>query len=341
VTLFLAVLGYASIYFVDPWLYYRIDQENQNWLDGAYVAPGLIKNQEYDTAVIGSSYFQDFRMDWFRNKLSLNPVNLTVPGLDLYETACLSNAVVRQGKANTQIICLTYYNFEAGIVDRGRIPEYLLDHSKSNDIQYHFSYEAWLKFMPLDLATRVIDRIFPQKLEKYRSMMNPDALGNEMNRFEFNENILMNGYTKQQVFSDVEAEAKLFKMKDTFMAYQNLMQYDGQTQYIYVLPPHSSLYWHYLKEQNLLKTYEDFEYYVIEALSHYDNVRVVNAQTIDEITDLNHYRDTTHYDLAVQEKIVDLIRDGNDDLTLDTLVIKQQSLRLKIAEFEEKYLTNK
>lgn len=343
ITLFLsgtAVICAAAMLFmyaVDPWLYYRIKDENRYWLDGAYVSAGLIRNKQYDTAVIGSSYFQDFRMEWFREKLGEEPVNLTVPGLDLYEMTLISRAAAEEGKAQKQILCLTYYNFEEGVKRKKRIPEYLLDDTKWNDIQYLLSYEAWVKFLPLDIATYLADRISPAILEQYSSMMDTDKLGNELSRYSFGENQLMNSFRIPEKESGEKIEEISSVMSDSLNTFLYLMDFDKDTQYLFVLPPHSVLYWYYLDEKGLLDTYFNFENEVVQKLSSMKNIKIINAQTMPEIKDLDHYRDTTHYDLGIQEKIVDLIEKGVSQLTMENVKAKQETIRVFIEEFKADY----
>ena len=109
-TLIIIIIMMLIMYIVDPFLYYR-ETNNLYWLDSMFVSSGLIKNHEYDTPIIGSSMFQNFKMEWFREKLNYKPVNLTLGGLDIEETEMLMENVVREGKATRMIICFDLISF--------------------------------------------------------------------------------------------------------------------------------------------------------------------------------------------------------------------------------------
>ncbi|WP_455542982.1 hypothetical protein [Intestinibacter sp.] len=337
-TLAICVLLGAFMYFLDPWLYYRINDKDKYWLDGTFVSAGLIKNVDYDTAVIGSSYFQNFDMDWFREKLNANPVNLSIPGLDLLETETVVNDVLNKDKADILIICLTDYTFETD-QDKNRMPKYLFDENKLNDIQYLYSYEAWVKFMPLDVATKAIDKVMPSFTEKYKTFMDRDELGNKNQNYQYGKEILKEQFKTlkrdREIVEDEDAAYNI--MKDNFLSYiENIkIKENSNKQYIFVLPPFSAFYWYEMQRENRLDYYLKFEKLVVEEFSKYPNVRLVNTQTLPEVEDLNNYRDITHFNLEIQEKIVDLMKDKKNDLTVDNIEQKQTKIRNMVEEFKK------
>ena len=329
-----------TIYKTDPWLYYRIDDATFRWLDGAYISPGLIKHKEYDMAVIGSSYFQDFRMQWFRDKLNVEPVNLTAPGLDTLETARLVNSLGETGKAEKALVCLTLSAYEQ-YYDKNRLPYYLYDLEYLNDFKYWFSYEAWIKFMPLDIATIAIDKVNPRILARYESLRDIDSLGNELNRFTYSDEIVWknfyNGISSMFPLPEQQKQILLEKMKGNFRSFlsdSKLASY-GNIEFTFVLPPHSVLFWKNTQLNGRYDVYMDFEKYVISELSKFDNVRVTDCFTMDEVTNLNCYRDNTHYNLEVQEKIVDVIANGENYLTPENIDRHQQKLSGIIESYSQ------
>lgn len=336
-TILFLIMGFF-MYIMDPWLYYRIDSKNKYWLDGSFVSSGLIKNMDYDTAIIGSSYFQNFDMDWFREKLGWRPVNLTIPGLDNLETEMLTNRVIQEDKADRLVICLTYYNFDGGLNDKNRMPKYLFDNSPINDIEYLYSYEAWTKFLPLDLATKAIDKVFPAFSEKFSSMMDVDELGNKMQNFEYGKEIVQEQYKTiskdREIETDVEGAYRI--MEENFSSYIKKLgiQKNPDKEFIFVLPPYSALYWYELGLENKLDYFQKFERMMVNELSKYTNVRIIDTQLMEKITDLNCYRDITHFNNSMQEEIVDYIKSEKYDLNKDNIENKQKTIRSIIREFE-------
>lgn len=71
-------------YIVDPYFQYRV-KDNSYMLNGWYVGPGLIKNYDYDTLIIGSSMTQNFDMDVFRENLGNSPLHIGLGGINWTE----------------------------------------------------------------------------------------------------------------------------------------------------------------------------------------------------------------------------------------------------------------
>lgn len=337
-TLVLLTLMGAFMYLIDPWLYYRINPKNNYWLDGAFVSSGLVKNVEYDTAIVGSSYFQNFDMDWFREKLEWKPVNLTIPGLDILENEMIINKVLKEDKADRLVICLTDYTFEGTLQDKDRMPKYLFDDSKINDLKYLYSYEAWMKFLPLDLATKAIDKVTPAFSEKFSSMMDIDELGNKMQNYEYGKNVVIKQY--EDVFKGkgrVENVQEAYEvMRENFYSYiENIGIKDNpDKEYIFVLPPYSILYWNIMSEQNKLEYYEKFERLMVDEFSKYPNVKVVDTYSIEGTKNLDFYRDVTHFNTDIQEEVVDYIKNEKYYLTKDNIKDKQENIKNMIKEFQ-------
>lgn len=335
ITLIILVFMMLIMYIVDPFLYYR-KSNNLYWLDSMFVASGLIKNHEYDTAIIGSSMFQNFKMDWFREKLNYKPVNLTLGGMDVEETEMLMKNVIRENKAKRMVICFDLISFNIQ-ESKGRYPIYLYDDTVLNDYKYLLGYEAWMKFLPLDIAFNVGYKIMPQFFENYISYTDVDILGSRVNKQKFGEEIVKYGYingTNTVSNQDInEMRKRLSNRLDVFIENSNFEE-NKDIEYIFVLPPYSALYWYNAEKQDYFTILLDFKKEVVQKLSKYENVRIVDMHTINEITDLNHYKDITHYDMVLQEMIVDVIKDKSRDLNLSNIDDANKNLIELLEEFK-------
>lgn len=324
VALFLAVsalvllLMGALMRWHDPWLYYGIDEDRDYWLDGTFVSAGLIKNMEYDAAVVGPSLFQDFRMQWFRDYLDVEPINLTMPGLDNNETPLLIDALLKRGTVQQIYISMTPNSFQKNL-DKGRIPTYLLDESVWNDYRYLYSYEAWTKFLPLNAATWMTNVAGLPVLDRYASMRDTDALGNELNRYSFSSETAFRSISSAQYIrlSESQKDVMLEIMTENFDQYIASFRFEesADIKYYFILPPHSALYWQIARYQGRDEVIAAFQAYVAQRLGAYENVFLVDCQTMEEIADLDHYRDSIHFDLVVQEGIVARLAEGTHLLT--------------------------
>ena len=98
----LAVLA-VLVYVIDPYSHYRA-YDHKYKLDKIFSVPGVVRNFDYDTIIIGSSMTQNFDMDSFRRELGQNPIKATLGGMDWPEMAALlklaCSAVMRKSSAS-------------------------------------------------------------------------------------------------------------------------------------------------------------------------------------------------------------------------------------------------
>ena len=98
--LVLAVLAILAVlvYIIDPYYHYRA-YDHKYKIDKIFSVPGVVKNYDYDTIIIGSSMTQNFDMDSFRRELGQNPVKATLGGIDTPEVAALLKLAQDSGHA--------------------------------------------------------------------------------------------------------------------------------------------------------------------------------------------------------------------------------------------------
>ena len=335
-SIIILIIMMLIMYIVDPFLYYR-ETDNLYWLDSMFVSSGLIKNHNYDTAIIGSSMFQNFKMDWFREKLGYQPVNLTLGGMDVEETEMLMENVVREGKATRMVVCFDLISFNIE-TSKGRYPTYIYDDNKWNDFKYLLGYEAWTKFLPLDIAFNVLYQLFPNQMQEYVSYTDKDVLGNRVEKQKFGADIVKEGYLDEtKTVSKQNTEGmrdRLSNRLDVFIQNCDFEQ-NSDIEYIFVMPPYSALYWYNAQQEGYYDILMDSKKEVVNKLSKYNNVRIIDMHAIDGIADLNHYKDITHYDMILQEQIVDRIKDETNDLNMENIEESIQKLNSILEQFKE------
>ena len=101
------------------------------------------------------------------------------------------------------------------------------------------------------------------------------------------------------------------------------------------MPPYSALYWYNAQQEGYYDILMDFKKEVVNKLSKYNNVRIIDMHAIDGIADLNHYKDITHYDMILQEQIVDRIKDETNDLNMENIEGSIQKLNSILEQFKE------
>jgi len=106
----LVLLLMGLMYALDPFFQFRV-RDNSYMLNPRYVNPGLIKNHDYDSILIGSSMAQNFDMDIFRQELGGKPLKIAIGGLTALETAEYMELAHSVGKAERYYVCLDLHSY--------------------------------------------------------------------------------------------------------------------------------------------------------------------------------------------------------------------------------------
>ena len=76
----LLALCAAAVYLVDPFFHYRApDPEGEVWFDQRAQGAGLLRSQEYETILLGSSLAANYRPFWFDVFYETTTVKITFP----------------------------------------------------------------------------------------------------------------------------------------------------------------------------------------------------------------------------------------------------------------------
>ncbi len=95
--LVLCLIFSLVVYAVDPFFQFRV-RDNTYTLNGLYVSPGLIKNYDYDTLIIGSSMTQNFDMDQVREVLGVKPLHIGIGAMHARKCRSTLRLPIRSGR---------------------------------------------------------------------------------------------------------------------------------------------------------------------------------------------------------------------------------------------------
>ena len=284
-----AVAVIALVVYVDPFFHYhkplsgfpyQVDNQlSQN--------PGMAKNMEYDSAILGSSMTVNFNTHWFEELMGLDTIKLSYSAAFPKDQANIMEIIFEHNpdvkKIFLGIDVITY----TGAVDQTKypIPEYLYDENLLNDVSYVLNKDVLLNYVlrpiadpePTDLAT------------VYASWWTEEYYSEEW--------VLHNYTSPKQVEEVTAADAYIPSVEENLTV--NICPYieaNSQTEFVIFFPPYSILYWNdVLKENHLEATIEEYRY-IANRLNAYDNVEVYFfPDREDIILDLNHYADYSHY----------------------------------------------
>lgn len=304
----LAILA-ALVYLIDPYYHYRAYDQKYK-LDKIFSVPGVVKNYDYDTIIIGSSMTQNFDMDSFRRELGQNPIKATLGGMDWPEMAALLQLAQDAGHAETYYLCIDS-SLLSSDEEEQRFPEYLMDDNPLNDYRYFWGYEVWMRFIPLNLTLMTADKLgiaLPQRFQDARSI---DKMGEWAYRYTFSKEQVLklyansgNGGASNVDMTAVSADpmAQCQKLLDSLDLSQGNM--------VLFFPPYSALFWYDMEQAGRLEGYFEVKRYFIQQISAYSNVTIFDFQGADFTADLDNYMDMTHFSPQISDELVRCFANG-------------------------------
>lgn len=317
----LTVAG-ARVVKVDPFFHYHKpltdvyyytlnNQRSQN--------DGIIKYFEYDALITGSSMTENFKTSEMDAIFGTNSIKVPFSGATYKEIN--DNLISALGKnPNLKIIVrgLDMANFwkdkDAMRLELGEYPTYLYDRNPFNDVEYVFNRDVLFR------------RVFPMVLENDGEGFQPgitsfDEYSNWMRVYTFGVNaVCPNGIAYQGVgapiyLTDTEREAVLGTTQQNITSLAE--QYPEVTFY-YFFTPYSAVWWQKLAEGGTVYKQIEAEKLIIEEILKYDNIKLYSFNNLTDITtDLNNYKDLTHYGSWINSLMLRYMHDGKCLLTYE------------------------
>lgn len=283
-TIFIFLLLEASIIFiVDPYQRYRKPFYNKIvTLDAYKLIPGILRNNNYTSAIIGSSMSQNFVSkeadSYFKNEKF---INVTAGGAGADEITGIFK-VVKERNINNVIINLDYGAFDPN--RENKIVNYLYTKSHKEDFKYLLNVDSYMQIIRILLKPNV----------------NPYNAFEWWRDYKFSKEILINDYKnskKGNRKSYYEGNSIVEKSKGKYLeTLDRLVRENKNIKFIVFYPPYSMVTYKNGEESESLLYDLEIKEFVIKNLLKYSNVEVYDFQHIEEIThNLDNYKDYSHY----------------------------------------------
>ncbi len=300
----LLVVTAALVVYVDPFFQYHAPLEKFPYLVDNQLSqnPGMAKNMEYDSVILGSSMTVNFNTDWFDELLGLDTIKLNYSGAYPKDQANIMDIIFRsENQVKAVFLGVDVMTYTGGVDEtKYPIPAYLYDDNYLNDVQYLFNKDVVLNYILRPLAD-------PDKTDLstvYQSWWTDEY---------YNIQWVMHNYVpSQKVAEKTPSEAYIASVEKNLQA--NICPYIRQnpdTDFYIFFPPYSILYWNdVIQENHLEATMEEYKY-IADTLSAYDNVRIFYFPDQEWIvTNLNLYADYTHYHRDINRYMTECFAEG-------------------------------
>lgn len=315
------------VYAYDPFCYYRIPENRLIVNNYRFLNAGIAKNADYDTVILGSSMTQNFNMDSFRLKLGMNPVKLTVGNMSVKGMELTHNLADNIGKAENIFVCIDLPSLNKAEDGLETYATYLYNDTPYDDYKYLLGYETWTRLLPLNIAFNAAHNI-GIKLPSFYACENIDNIG------EWDSSAT---YSAEQVKKDYLSNNTGLSKPDTAGVYErmrvnsdriiDIVCSDNTKNVTLFFPPYSALYWADLMEKGLFEEYMLIKEYIVSKTENMPHITVYDFQPMETISDLNNYKDITHYSAVINEIMVDCF--ANQSYQVDSQNISASITNLK------------
>ena len=275
-----------------------------NVIDERYQNAGIAKNFDFENVIIGNSMSENFLVSDVEGLFDGKTVKLTASGSNVLDWTYLLDILAEREKRPQNIL----FNLDTGFFDassketKHEMPKFLYDNNYLNDVEYLFNFTLTRKYSYGAIKANINDTI-------------PDY-----------DTIFVWGFEKQigkdvviAGFEDEKEKNVAYDTSDCFYTDENLrlmckyFEEMPETQFVFFCSPFSVLYWKEKHDYDMLGEYKAQFEKTFEFMSQYDNVTVyfwTDKEMLDVISDLDNYKDSTHYGMHISKEII--LRMGND-----------------------------
>ncbi|UVI30840.1 copper amine oxidase N-terminal domain-containing protein [Paenibacillus spongiae] len=312
-TLLFAALAILTMYIVDPLQFYRkatlyepIFSNEQR-----YQNPGLARNYDYDTIILGTSMTENFLPSVVDKELGGKTLKLSIRGSYAEEQYDIAQVAFRTGKVKQVLWGIDYFALKPADLDaQGPYPHYLYDDNFLNDYKYWFNVTPYQ-----ELIKGIYKRM--TATDNGKRLMGLEYLYNWNYYVTYGKQYAMKFY-KKALSEEVRVgmnEEPLEVVQKNFSDYiEPLIKANPDVEFKFYYPPYSILRQAVWRDLNVAR-YEQqltMKQWMFDQFKKYPNVKVYDFQTEAEWTfNLNLFKDLSHHNQNVNTWIARAI--GQDD----------------------------
>lgn len=288
-----------------------------------YEMAGLIRNQDYEDLVMGTSLVANYRASWFSEETGRETLKVTFPDGRLSEfDIALDLAFRTHGTLNT-----VYFGLDPNVLireDQGvELPEYLYNDNPVDDLQFYFNAES------LGLAVKSL------------------LMGDEA-KVPLDEAFIWDGKHKFSWFTALESYPRPEQAEETLpedaylaAAQANMdvvcswLEKHPDTQFKIWFPPYSILYWDKAQREGTTQAILAALEYACGRLLVYENVGVYSFLNDRwTTTNLEQYTDYIHCSSQVTSAVAKGVINGKWRVWLEYYMGQIEELRQFVTSYD-------
>lgn len=337
--LLVLVVSSALVIYVDPFFHYRKPNVNLFYnLDAGkerYQNDGIIKHFDYDTMILGTSMTENFKASECDYIFQANTIKVPFSGgtykeindniATAYRTGHELKNVIRSLDWSTHLV----EDKDAMRDDLGAYPWYLYNDKCSDDVAYFINKDA------IKISAKIIKESF---LKNKKGITNFDDYANWNSKFNFGAKTVLKGREtyhitdKGRSFNSADEEIVKGNIEQNVIS---LARQHPETTFYYFFPPYSVAYWGELKEKGEIEYTIAAEKIAIEMILTCPNIKLYSFNLKTDITtNLDNYKDTTHYGEWINSDILKWMKNEEGLLTKENYLTYLQAERVFYSQFD-------
>lgn len=296
-----------------------------------YQGIGTIRTFSYDSVIAGSSVAENYNNRWFDEKFGCTSIKA------IKKSAMASDLVYYLEEAyEYQELTHVFYSLDTASLlgDASEnfvnesMPLYLYNHNWIDDVQYVWNKDVIFEHAPYMVSVSILDDYDEGKSynwAQYKTFSGADTISR---------------YYRRADIAPMQDKSNYEKViKENVALIEQLVKEHPQTQYIFVIPPYSMLWWDSSYREGMLDTYVYALETVAEQLLEYPNVQMYYFQAEEAVVmNLDYYMDNVHFSEEINKWMVDEIGQETYALTKDNLhetLAEMQALAMIMIEETE------
>lgn len=314
----LCVIGY-QVYSVDPYFHYHKPEVDKYFypLDNPRSQnDGISRNFEYDAIVTGTSMTENIRTTEVDELFGVNSIKVPYSGGSFKEVNDnIERALSTNSNITTIIRCLDLSKIltepDAMRFDLGEYPTYLYDDNPFNDVEYLLNRDVLFGRVYKMISERNTEGFYPgiTSFDNYTRWQ-------ESHTFGFNSVCPNNLEVKETQQIHLTDEERVMIKENVTQNVVAVADRYPDVEFYYFYSPYSVATWNVWNTRDSLYKQLESEAYATELILQHDNIHLFSINTrIDIISDLNNYKDGTHFGGWVNSLILHWMHDGQYQLT--------------------------
>lgn len=306
------LLAALLVYLIDPFFHYHMPWFGMEPVvdNEIYQNAGLADHADYDAIIVGSSMSENFDAAWFDEAFGVRALKMTYAGatvenfriaIDRAEAALDGTLKYVFGNLDTEVL-------RAVDTVAHPLPDYLYNRSIFDDVYYLLNKDV------------IIENVTNAVKRNRNGTVTPLSEVYQWYSWQtFSKENALKGLTLPEEFLPVPQEAGTIS-DTTILAVDQIKRLADQypeTTFCYYYSPYSMARWYSNYKNGSFITECSIMKYSVQELLKCENVRLYFPITYEIITDLDNYKDSSHYNMYIQYYIFEEIRDDTNRLTTD------------------------